>query len=310
MGGRSAAVWGLIRASCFNPRAPRFGQSIGQGLGWGLPPVRAQGACGDSHGAFGWGAERGAGEGWASRAHRLFGSCRGGLGCGSWVGVPTAPHGRPCRSRAPFPLPFVSISGLLQPPLPTATEPLPFPWEQVRMYPRPPLRPRDPMQTLGPPCSHLGLRLPKMASLRPWATRDSVGHPKMGAGLAWRWPHPALGKADPFCSPPPHPGVAQAAHPPWSCHPSSRGGGTVLRAADPDVLAPVPTLRGGWARGSGEDGGRGCQPSSIPPQGWYGDGGCRAGRTEPLEWGQGVWQSSCPCTEEACGLSVPLIMQI
>lgn len=203
MGARSAAVWGLIRASCFNPHAPRFGQSIGQGLGWGLPPVRAQGACGDSHGAFGWGAERGAGEGWASRAHRLFGSCRGGLGCGSWVGVPTAPHGRPCRSRAPFPLPFVSISGLLQPPLPTATEPLPFPWEQVRMYPRPPLRPRDPMQTLGPPCSHLGLRLPKMASLRPWATRDSVGHPKMGAGLAWRWPHPALGKADPFCSPPP-----------------------------------------------------------------------------------------------------------
>lgn len=34
----------------------------------------------------------------------------------------------PCRSRAPFPLPFVSISGLLQPPLPAATEPLPFPW--------------------------------------------------------------------------------------------------------------------------------------------------------------------------------------
>lgn len=43
-------------------------------------------------------------------------------------GVPAVPYGHPCRSRAPFPLPFVSILGLLQPPLPTATEPLPFPW--------------------------------------------------------------------------------------------------------------------------------------------------------------------------------------
>lgn len=43
-----------------------------------------------------------------------------GEGGGCWL--------HPCRSRAPFPLPFVSISGLLQPPLPAATEPLPFPW--------------------------------------------------------------------------------------------------------------------------------------------------------------------------------------
>lgn len=51
-----------------------------------------------------------------------------GLLAGGMVGGLVAPPGRPCRSRAPFPLPFVSISGLLQPPLPAATEPLPFPW--------------------------------------------------------------------------------------------------------------------------------------------------------------------------------------
>lgn len=43
-------------------------------------------------------------------------------------GVLSAPRGRPCRSRAPFPLPFVSISGLLQTPLPATTELMPFPW--------------------------------------------------------------------------------------------------------------------------------------------------------------------------------------
>lgn len=46
----------------------------------------------------------------------------------------------------------------------------------------------------------------------------------MGAGLAWRWPHPALGKADPFCSPP-------------RCGPS----------CPPAVeLPPSPFFQGGW----------------------------------------------------------------
>lgn len=58
----------------------------------------------------------------------FLGAAEGALAAGMEGGVLAAPHGRPCRSRAPFPLPFVSISGLLQPPLPAATEPLPFPW--------------------------------------------------------------------------------------------------------------------------------------------------------------------------------------
>lgn len=39
----------------------------------------------------------------------------------------------------------------------------------------------------------------------------------------------------------------------------------------------------------------------ISPRGWHRDGGRRAGRAQPLARGRSVWQSSCPCADEAVG---------
>lgn len=128
-GHKVAVVWDLVWDSCFSPCNPLCGQRMGQGLVWGLPAVCAPGAMGRTAvGLLGGDQGTGAGSGRVSCTRHLLGSCRGGLGCRPWLGVLAAPHGHPCRSWAPFPLPFVSISGLLQPPLPAATEPLPFPW--------------------------------------------------------------------------------------------------------------------------------------------------------------------------------------
>lgn len=238
-----------------------------------------------------------------------LGAAEGVSAAGPGWGCRLHPTAAPAAAGLPSPSPLSASRGCcsrLFPPPPSRCR---FHGNRLGCTPVPRCAPGTRCRPWAPPAPTWGSGSPKWLPFGHGQRGTAWGIQKWvlawhGGGLILRW-----GKQTPS-APPPHPGVAQAAHPPWSCHPSSRGGGTVLRAADPDVLAPVPTLRGGWARGSGEDGGRGCQPSSIPPQGWYGDGGCRVGRTEPLEWGQGVWQSSCPCTEEACGLSVPLIMQI
>lgn len=148
----------------------------------------------------------------------------------------------------------------------------------------------------GPPAhpgaSPLGALSPRNAF--PWAMGDwglwvSVGHPKMGAVLGWGGgTHPALGM------PPPSVPIGE---------PSCQGGGTALRAGHPGGLARISLLRGAWAW-------RGLPAQLISPRGWHRDGGRRARRAQPLAWGWSVWQSSCPCADEAVGLSVPLIIQI
>lgn len=224
---------------------------------------------------------------------RLFGGCRGAPGRCPGVGGAGCPPGRPCRSRAPFPLPFVGISGLLQPPPsrcrshgngfgctpgpaapqgPSADPPPPPPWGSVS--------PKCPPRALG-----------------DGALWGSVGHPKMGAVLG-EGAHPVLGMQPPLS--PVGEGMPN----------SPRGGGTAPRAGHPGISSSEEECGHGQARRT-----RPWLPAQLVcPRGWHRDGtgmvaGGQAGHSH-LHGAAASGRAAVPAQTRPWGLSVPLIIQI
>jgi len=231
-------------------------------------------------GTAGWGAERGAG--WHGvrlgepcllpLRELLRGSWLRALGGGCWL----HPASAPAAARLPSPSPLSASRGCcsrLFPPPPSRCR---FHGNRLGCTPVPRCAPgtcHRPRLCLPPP---LPLGAPSPQNGFPWAVGNGVGvvgHPKMGAGLAWRWPHPALEESGTLLSSqrgPSHRPAMELLPSPffqegWHCPPCCGPG-------HPGTHSHAPRRVG-----TGKQGGRqpwlpaGLHPSPGMAWGWHGD---------------------------------------